>query len=186
MWPHRKLRTRHAIIGGMDTELVILMGLQAAGKSTFAREQFGVSHDYDYVSKDRMGSARNKEQRQQRLVVAALAAGRSVVVDNTNPSPAEREALIALGHKYGARVVGYFFAPDVAASRSRNAARTGRERVPVVAIYATAKRLIPPSYAEGFDALFTVRIAPAGGFEVEPASRPRGESDATRDPSSRP
>lgn len=170
-WLRRKVHVLRAIIGAMDTELVILIGLQAAGKSTFARERFGVSHAYDYVSKDRMGSARNKEQRQQRLVAAALAAGRSVVVDNTNPSPAEREALIRIGHDYGARVIGYFFAPDIAASRARNAVRTGHERVPVVAIYATAKRLTPPTYAEGFDALFTVRIAPGGGFEVAPVLR---------------
>lgn len=147
-------------------ELVILMGLQAAGKSTFARERFGATHAY--VSKDRMGSARHKEQRQQRLVAEALAAGRSVVVDNTNPSPAEREALIQLGRQYGARIAGYFFAPDVAASRARNAARTDRERVPVVAIYATAKRLAPPTAAEGFDALYSVRIVPDGAFEVAP------------------
>lgn len=151
-------------------ELVILMGLQAAGKSTFARERFGASHDY--VSKDRMGSTRHKEPRQQRLVAAALAAGRSVVVDNTNPSPAEREALIRIGREHGARIVGYFFPPDIAASRARNAARTGHERVPVVAIHATAKRLTPPAYAEGFDALFTVRIAPNGGFEVAPVPLP--------------
>lgn len=145
-------------------ELVILMGLQAAGKSTFARERFGATHAY--VSKDRMGSARHKEQRQRQMVAEALAAGRSVVVDNTNPSPAEREALIQLGRMYGAHVAGYFFAPDVASSRARNAARLGRERVPVVAIYATAKRLTPPTAAEGFDALYSVRIAPGGAFEV--------------------
>ncbi len=147
-------------------ELVILVGLQAAGKSTFARERFGATHAY--VSKDRMGSARHKELRQRRLVAEALTDGRSVVVDNTNPSPAEREALIQLGRQHGARVVGYFFAPDVAASRARNAARIGHERVPVVAIHATAKRLTPPTAAEGFDALYSVRIAPDGAFEVVP------------------
>lgn len=152
-------------------DLVILIGLQAAGKSTFARQRFGATHDY--VSKDRMGSAPRKEQRQQRLVEAALAAGRSVVVDNTNPSPAERESLIRIGREHGARIIGYFFAPDVAASRARNAARTGRERVPVVAIHATAKRLIPPTYAEGFDALYGVRIAPDGAFEIVPVPVPR-------------
>lgn len=151
-------------------EIVILIGLQAAGKSTFARERLSATHEY--VSKDRMGSARNKEQRQQRLVAAALAAGRSLVVDNTNPSPAEREALIRLGREYGASIIGYFFAPDVAASRARNAARGGRERVPVVAIHTTARRLTPPAYAEGFDTLFTVRIAPGGGFEIMPIPRP--------------
>lgn len=33
-----------------------------------------------------------------------LAVGRSVVVDNTSPSPAYRAALVSIGHAYGARV----------------------------------------------------------------------------------
>lgn len=145
-------------------ELAILMGLQGAGKSTFAREHFS---GYEYVSKDRMPrSARHKEARQRRLVAEALTASRSVVVDNTNPSPTERMPLIELGRQFGARITGYFFAPDVRACLARNAARSGPERVPPVAIYATAKRLTAPSYAEGFDALYAVRIASGGGFEV--------------------
>jgi hypothetical protein len=38
--------------------------------------------------------------------------------------------------------------------------------VPDVAIYATSKKLEPPSYAEGFDTLYDVRIADNGAFEV--------------------
>jgi hypothetical protein len=38
-----------------------------------------------------------------------------------------------------------------------------------VAIYATAKKLVPPSPSEGFDEHFRVRISPGGaGFEVSP------------------
>ena len=36
-----------------------------------------------------------------------------------------------------------------------------------MAIYATAKKLVPPSYAEGFDELYDVRIANNSGFEVQ-------------------
>jgi predicted kinase len=156
-------------------EVVILMGLQASGKSTFARQRFGPTHIY--ISKDLMGAARHKEQRQRRLVAEALAAGRSVIVDNTNPSPAEREPLIQIGRTYGARIVGYYFLPDVAASRRRNATRTGRERVPVVAIHSTAKRLTPPTYAEGFDALFTVHLTLSGNFETAPLPPPPSSGD---------
>jgi hypothetical protein len=39
-------------------------------------------------------------------------------------------------------------------------------RVPDVAIYATRKKLALPSYAEGFDMLYVVRIAGHGAFEV--------------------
>jgi predicted kinase len=79
-----------------------------------------------------------------------------VVVDNTNAAAADRAPLIALARARGARVVGYFFPPDLAGSRARNARREGRARVPDVALYATLKRLQPPDLAEGFDQLHVV------------------------------
>lgn len=65
-------------------ELVIFSGLQAAGKTTFFRERFAATHEH--VSKDAWPNARKREARQRRLVEAHLRAGRSVVVDNTNPT----------------------------------------------------------------------------------------------------
>ncbi|HEY7020437.1 MAG TPA: hypothetical protein VH349_04920 [Ktedonobacterales bacterium] len=37
-----------------------------------------------------------------------------------------------------------------------------------MAIYATRKKLQPPAYAEGFDQLYSVRIAEDSAFRVEP------------------
>jgi predicted kinase len=65
-------------------ELVIFVGLQGAGKTTFHRTQFAASHDL--VSKDRFRNNRRPARRQRQLIKEALQAGRSVVVDNTNPS----------------------------------------------------------------------------------------------------
>jgi predicted kinase len=144
--------------------LVILMGLQAAGKTTFYRERFAATHEH--ISMDRLRHNRHPARRQLVLIAEALAAGRSVVVDNTNPTVEERAKLIALGRAHNAEIVGYAFAPDVSASRERNASREGKACVPVVAIYATAKKLQPPSYVEGFDRLYAVRIGPVGVFEV--------------------
>ena len=149
-------------------ELVIFIGLQASGKSTLFRERFAATHEH--VSKDLLRNSKNRNRRQAQLVREALVAGRPVVVDNTNPSPEDREPLIRLGRELGARVVGYYFEPSVRESLARNKGREGKARVPDVAVYATAKRLLPPSYAEGFDALFAVGIAAGtageSGFEV--------------------
>lgn len=155
-------------------ELAILVGLQAAGKSTFARRRFGGTHEY--VSKDLLRSNRRPGRRQAQLVAAALAAGRSVVVDNTNPTREERAELIGLGRAHGVTVAGYLFPPDVPASRARNSLRLGRERVPDVAIYATAKRFQPPAPEEGFDALYRVRISGEGTFAVEPWQEEAGRA----------
>jgi hypothetical protein len=43
--------------------------------------------------------------------------------------------------------------------------------VPDVAIYATAGRLEPPTYSEGFDDLFRVRLTDNLTFEVRAQTR---------------
>jgi len=144
-------------------ELVVFVGLQASGKSTFFRERFAETHEH--VSKDLFPKNRNKNRRQEHLLRAALSAGRSMVVDNTNPTPEDRRPLVRLGHEYGARVLGYFFEASVRNCLQRNEMREGKERVPDVAIYATAKRLAVPSIEEGFDGLLCVRLN-GSTFEV--------------------
>ena len=147
----------------MALELVVLVGLQASGKSTFFRERFAATHDH--VSKDLFPNNRDRNRRQTQLIRAALGAGSSVVVDNTNPTARDRLTPIQLGRESGARIIGYFFESDPHESLRRNDRREGRARVPAVAIFATAKKLSLPSPEEGFDELFRVRLL-ASGFEI--------------------
>src|SRR4051794_26884574 len=128
-------------------ECVILVGLPASGKTTFYRERLAATHDH--VSKDAMRHNRRPQRRQEQLLARSLADGRSVVIDNTNPSAAVRAPLIALARANGAAVVGYMFRTDAGDALRRNRAREGRHRVPDVAIFATRKQLEPPSYDEG-------------------------------------
>ncbi|HEY2829007.1 MAG TPA: ATP-binding protein [Thermoanaerobaculia bacterium] len=140
----------------MELELIIFVGLQGSGKTTWYHEHFAATHVH--VSKDLMPNARNRETRQQQQIEEALSAGRSVVVDNTNPSIESRAPLVAAGHRLGARVVAVYFEAHVPTSLIRNRAREGKARVPDVAIFRTKKQLAPPSLDEGFD---EVRIVPA-------------------------
>lgn len=147
-------------------DLVIFVGLPAAGKSTFFSQRFRLTHDL--VSKDLLPNVRDKNERQQRLLSQALARGRSVVVDNTNSTVADRRPLIGLAKPLGARIVGYYFEPEPRACLARNKERPDKARVPAVAIFATAKRLQPPAYSEGFDELYRVKATPELNFEVTP------------------
>ncbi|ONI86601.1 kinase [Saccharothrix sp. ALI-22-I] len=148
------------------TEVVILIGLQASGKTSFYRTVLAVTHEQ--VSKDAFPNARRRQARQMRLIAEALDAGHNVAVDNTNPSTEEWGPIIAAGRERGARIVGYWFPPDLTGSVVRNAVRDDRTRVPDVGLYATLKRLRRPRPADGFDELFTVRFDGRGGFDVQP------------------
>jgi predicted kinase len=161
-------------------DLVVLAGLQGSGKSTFHAARFADTHAH--VSRDRFPNARDPGARQRALVEAAARAGRSVVVDNTNARRADRVELVALARALGLRPVLYWFPPDVPASLARNARRSGRARVPAVAIHATRKRLEPPDPAEGFEAVYEVTATAEGGFEVTPLPWAVRHPPAEREP----
>ena len=120
---------------------------------------------------------RRPGRRQEQLIAAALGEGRSVVVDNTNPAAAARAPMIALAHANGAEVAGYFFRTEAVDALRRNRGRQGRERVPDVAIFATRKKLEPPTYEEGFDRLFEVTLDETNrAFDVRPIPDARADA----------
>ncbi|HEX8599422.1 MAG TPA: AAA family ATPase [Chloroflexia bacterium] len=141
-------------------EAAIFTGLQASGKSTFYKERFFDTHVR--VNLD-MLRTRNRERL---LLQACLQMKQPFVVDNTNPTAADRARYIELARSARFRAVAYYFQPDVQGSRARNDLRTGKARVPIGAIYGTAKRLQPPNWEEGFDAIYDVWVVD-GGFRVE-------------------
>ena len=146
-------------------EMVILTGLQASGKSTFFRIYFAATHEH--ISKDQMRNNKHRGRTQAQLIEEALQKGHAVVIDNTNPTVEVREPLIRLGRMYDAEITGYYFESQVRQCLERNRLREGKARVPDVAIYVTAKKLVRPSYKEGFDKLFYVRITGDFSFEIQ-------------------
>jgi predicted kinase len=149
-----------------NLELVVLIGLQASGKSTFRQARFDRTHVV--VSKDLFRNHRRPQKRQMQLIEAALRNHDSVVVDNTNPTLEDRRALIEMARRFNARVRGFLFQSALNECIARNSLRVGKSRVPDVGLFATAKVLCRPSYAEGFDELHLVRIGLELQFVVVP------------------
>jgi predicted kinase len=145
-------------------ECVIFVGLPASGKTTFYQQRFAATHRH--VSKDLRPNTPRKDARQAAEIAAALEAGESVVVDNTNPALEDRAPIVALARGFEARVVCYYFDASTRDAVGRNRGREGKARVPDVAIFTKAKRMVVPTVAEGFDALYRVSIGRDGGFIV--------------------
>lgn len=141
-------------------EAVIFVGLQGAGKSTFYKERFFTTHVR--VNLDMLRT----RHREKRLLQTCIETGQSFVVDNTNPTRAERAVYIQAAKDARFRVVGYYFRSRVEDCKRRNEQRPPEQQVPVKGILGTAGRMELPSRDEGFDALFYVRIE-GGLFVVE-------------------
>ena len=141
-------------------ELILFIGIQAAGKSSFYREMFFRTHVR--LNLDMLRT----RHREQILVEACLAGKTKFVVDNTNLSRDLRARFIVPAKAAGFQVIGYYFKSDVDDSLRRNADRPDDEFVPEIAIYNAARQQQPPTIAEGFDKLFTVGLASGNQFIV--------------------
>ena len=142
-------------------DAVILVGIQATRKSTFYQQRFFATHVQ--VSLDLLRT----RYRERSLFEWCLVHRQPFVVDNTNPTVAERAVDVTPARVAGFRVVGYYFESNVPASIRRNEARSGSARVPPAAIGGAKRRLVLPTIAEGFDALHFVRVSPGGEFMIE-------------------
>jgi bifunctional polynucleotide phosphatase/kinase len=134
-------------------EVVVLVGAPASGKSSLAAAVFAPA-GYVHVSRDVMGTA----AKCTKATAQALQAGKSVVVDNTNPSVKARAPFIAAAVKAGVAARAVHVATDPLLRAHMHAFREamGGKSVPGVAVATYAKNLVAPSTAEGFAQVVTV------------------------------
>ena len=143
-------------------EAVVLCGVQGSGKTTLYRDRFLETHVR--VSMDLLRT----RAREAALLEACLRTGQRLVIDNTNPTPADRRRYVGPARAAGFRAVGYLVEVDPALAHARNAERDDRRRVPVRGVADTRRRLQRPTLEEGFDELWHATATPDGGWRIEP------------------
>ena len=136
---------------------VIFMGIPASGKSTFYQRFFSDSHLH--INLDTLHTRRKEND----LLEECIAGGRSFVVDNTNPTVADRERYIPRAVAAGYTVYGFLFRGNITECRERNAQREGKARVPDAAITAISSKFESPRYTEGFEEIYFI-LQKDGGF----------------------
>ncbi len=142
-------------------EMILFVGCQGAGKTTFYLERFFKTHIR--VNLDMLKT----RHREGLLVAACLQMKQRFVVDNTNATVKNRQRYFDLARDSRFKMIGYYFDTPIDEALERNARREGKERIPEIGVRGTFAKLEPPAYAEGFDELFRVRVLPDGQYGVE-------------------
>jgi len=141
-------------------EAVIFCGVQGSGKTTLYRDRFLETHAR--VSLDLLRT----RAREAAFVRTCLDTRMPFVVDNTNPTVAERARYLEPARAAGFRLVAYLVEADHAVAAGRNVAR--ERTVPAAGLRHVARRLVRPTPEEGFEELFHATAALDGGWRIEP------------------
>ena len=146
-----------------ETEVILLVGFPASGKSTFAKRYFQ-SKGYVIVNRDTLKT----QEKCERTVAESLKAGQSVVVDNTNPSKDARAAYVKIAKavKQDIPVRCFYFETTIETAKHMNYYRQlitdGKQRrVPDVGYNVFKSRYVAPDKAaEGFSAVVKIPFVP--------------------------
>lgn len=133
------------------SKLIILKGLPASGKSTWAKDFLFDEQNYRRVNKDDLRMMLNGGvydhdverdiiEIRDFLVGHWLFNGYNVIVDDTNFNPIHENALRKIANKYACEVEVKFFDAPVSELISRNERRSPRDKVPEHAIIGMARK----------------------------------------------
>jgi predicted kinase len=123
-------------------EMILLIGIQARGKTSFYKERFFNTHLR--ISNDLLKT----KNREKLLLDYCKKTEISMVIDNTNITRSIREKYIQFSKNIGIPIIGYYFRSDIERSLKWNSNRSGKERIPKVGILGTYKKLENPSIKE--------------------------------------
>lgn len=141
-------------------QAILLIGIQASGKSTFYRERFADTHIR--INLDMLRT----RHRETRLFELCLEIQQSFVIDNTNVTIEDRARYIKRLSDFDIKAIGYYFQSEVNVCKERNADREESKRIPVTGILGTYTKLQLPTFNEGFSELHYVSIDESGQFLV--------------------
>ncbi|XP_030826227.1 bifunctional polynucleotide phosphatase/kinase [Camarhynchus parvulus] len=151
-------------------EVLLTVGFPGAGKSTFVK-RYLVPAGYEYVNRDTLGSW----QRCVSACSAALARGRSVVVDNTNPDPESRQRFVSCAREAAVPCRCLQFTASLEQARHncrfRDMTQSGHVPVTDAVLFSYKKQFVAPDLSEGFSQILQIPFVPHFGDPPDPQRR---------------
>lgn len=138
-------------------EMVVCVGLPASGKTSFVKEHLVETAGYVHVNRDTL----HTQAKCLKAAKEALAEGKSVVIDNTNPGPNNRYNYVNIADDAGVPCRCFHFTTSLEIAKHMNEFREkytkgARPHVPGVAYNIFKKNFVAPSTDEGFTDVVTV------------------------------
>jgi predicted kinase len=136
-----------------EQEMILMIGSPASGKTSFSKRHFP---SYTRASNDESGT------KKKALTIAKLAFrnGKSVVVDNTNPSVSDRSLWIDLARDAGVKIIrAVWMDTEREIAEHMNIFRetkSERTRVPTIVFNIFFKRFTEPTKEEGITEIYRV------------------------------
>lgn len=143
-------------------EMVIFVGYPASGKSTFFKTHFE-PRGYVHISRDKLGSW----QKCVAKCTEFLKAGKSVVIDNTNPDQESRKRYTEVAKKFDIPVRCFQFMTSLEHAKHNNRFREltskGKQnfvRINDMVFNTYKSKFSEPLMSEGFSAIVKVEFVP--------------------------
>ncbi|XP_068035029.1 bifunctional polynucleotide phosphatase/kinase-like isoform X2 [Anomalospiza imberbis] len=151
-------------------EVLLTVGFPGAGKSTFVKRHL-IPAGYEHVNRDTLGSW----QRCVSACSAALARGRAVVVDNTNPDPESRQRFVSCAREAAVPCRCLQFTANLEQARHncrfRDMTQSGHVPVTDAVLFSYKKQFVAPDLSEGFSQILQIPFVPHFGDPPDPQRR---------------
>ncbi|CAG7733061.1 unnamed protein product [Allacma fusca] len=141
-------------------EMIIMVGYPGSGKSEFVKSVL-LPKAYVHINRDTLKTAAKCRS----VAESALESGMSVVIDNTNPTPKDREDYMKLARKHGIPCRCFVLKVDHSHALHNNKFRdlttSGHAKVPEVAFNTFKSKFQEPTESEGFAEILEVNFVPS-------------------------